>query len=416
MRRLVDAIIAAMLTLTAPAFADGEDLYAILGISRHATQSEVKKAYREKANLYHPDKYPDGDPRQRVAEEKFKQVAIAYETLGDPESRKTYDLLGSDAPGTGGAQESIFSIFKRSGRSLHGWHFIDQFEKRYGDPDDVLFAKLRAPVTRIPEGIVRASAFAEDCRDLLNLATTSGAGDWTLQTRTIQAIFLSPWADSHPEVLNDALARLSSPSQRFVLFDTLLRKSQVWEELPAFQGLWNEMLTHPGQHGDYSQLISVTKHLLPPSNAKRLRVRAALQRIDELGLDDYMSVFFIEDLFKSVSRKDAPPDARRFYAEELKMAVKTRPFRKLAESSRMSAGIDDAVLDFFAHYGSDLPEAHAYSQVFALKMNYSLDRPDDKVDAERRAILERELGPFEPQPLAPTCIQKGLIIARKPRP
>ena len=71
-----------------------KDYYGILGLDRKATAEEIKKAYRKLARKYHPDvsKDPDG-------EEKFKEVAEAYETLKDAEKRAAYDQLGSHQPG-----------------------------------------------------------------------------------------------------------------------------------------------------------------------------------------------------------------------------------------------------------------------------------------------------------------------------
>ena len=64
------------------------DYYEVLGLSKTASQDEVKKAYRKLARKYHPDANPD-DPK---AEEKFKEVSSAYEVLSDAEKRKMYDL------------------------------------------------------------------------------------------------------------------------------------------------------------------------------------------------------------------------------------------------------------------------------------------------------------------------------------
>lgn len=66
------------------------DPYEILGVSRNATQEEIKKAYRKLAHKYHPDKNP-GD---KQAEEKFKQINNAYEILSDPEKKANYDRFG----------------------------------------------------------------------------------------------------------------------------------------------------------------------------------------------------------------------------------------------------------------------------------------------------------------------------------
>ncbi|MGI6552096.1 MAG: molecular chaperone DnaJ [Bacillota bacterium] len=74
------------------------DYYEILGVSRDASQEEIKKAYRKLARKYHPDVNP-GD---KTAEEKFKEVTEAYEVLVDEEKRANYDRFGHAAAGGGG--------------------------------------------------------------------------------------------------------------------------------------------------------------------------------------------------------------------------------------------------------------------------------------------------------------------------
>ncbi|MFQ6047308.1 MAG: molecular chaperone DnaJ [Gemmatimonadales bacterium] len=66
------------------------DLYETLGVSRNASEADIKKAYRRLAMEYHPDRN-NGDPR---AEEKFKEVTEAYEVLRDPDKRSRYDRFG----------------------------------------------------------------------------------------------------------------------------------------------------------------------------------------------------------------------------------------------------------------------------------------------------------------------------------
>jgi molecular chaperone DnaJ len=75
-----------------------DELYKTLGVSKKASDEEIKKAYRKLARQYHPDRNPD-DP---VAEEKFKEISAAHDVLGDPEKRKEYDAGGMFGGGPGG--------------------------------------------------------------------------------------------------------------------------------------------------------------------------------------------------------------------------------------------------------------------------------------------------------------------------
>ena len=90
-----------------------KDFYEVLGVSRSANESEIKKAYRKLALKYHPDKNPD----DKASEDKFKEAAEAYEVLSDSDKRARYDRFGhAGMGGAGGGRggmdmDDIFSQF-----------------------------------------------------------------------------------------------------------------------------------------------------------------------------------------------------------------------------------------------------------------------------------------------------------------
>ncbi|MBR3423149.1 MAG: DnaJ domain-containing protein, partial [Clostridia bacterium] len=82
--------------------AEKRDYYEVLGVSKTASDDDIKKAYRKLAKQYHPDMNP-GD---KAAEQKFKEINEAYEVVSDPEKRAKYDQYGHAAfdPGAGAGQ------------------------------------------------------------------------------------------------------------------------------------------------------------------------------------------------------------------------------------------------------------------------------------------------------------------------
>jgi len=100
------------------------DYYEILGISKTASADEIKKAYRNLALKYHPDRVPAD--KKKEAEEKFKEISEAYEVLTDAQKKATYDQYG---------HAGVDSSFKQGGFTWQDFHHFDDLKDIFGGFD-----------------------------------------------------------------------------------------------------------------------------------------------------------------------------------------------------------------------------------------------------------------------------------------
>jgi len=103
------------------------DLYDVLGVSRSASDADIKKAYRRLAMKYHPDRNPG---KEKEATEKFKEINEAYGVLGDPEKRKQYDQYGTvgnigDIFGSNSTRAGFEGVMRDFGGLGLGLDFLD---------------------------------------------------------------------------------------------------------------------------------------------------------------------------------------------------------------------------------------------------------------------------------------------------
>ncbi len=109
-----------------------KDYYKVLGVEKTATVAEIKKAYKELAFKYHPDK----NPGNAKAEDRFKEISAAYAVLSDKSKRAQYDQFGSSGFHQRYSQEDIFrgadlnDIFREMGFSSNNDIFGQIFRRR----------------------------------------------------------------------------------------------------------------------------------------------------------------------------------------------------------------------------------------------------------------------------------------------
>ena len=151
--------------------AQKRDYYEVLGVSKTASEDEIKKAYRKIAIQYHPDRNP-GD---KQAEEKFKEAAEAYNVLHDPQKRQQYDQFGFDGPmggggfgGFSGASMNMDDIFSMFGDVFggHGFGGFSGFSGHGGGHaqhrGNDLRLKVRMSLQEVSEGVTKKFKVRKD--------------------------------------------------------------------------------------------------------------------------------------------------------------------------------------------------------------------------------------------------------------
>ncbi|NLC96096.1 MAG: molecular chaperone DnaJ [Erysipelotrichaceae bacterium] len=188
--------------------AEKRDYYDVLGVSKGASEQEIKKAYRSLAKKYHPDVSKEKD-----AEAKFKEINEAYEVLSDTQKRATYDQFGHegmDGSGFGGFQSGsyddlndIFSSFFGGGFSQSGFGGFGSSSRSTGPMKgqdrymsmnisfmDAIFGKTETINLRVDEQCSHCKGSgAETPNDIETCPTCNGSGTVISQQRTAFGVF-----------------------------------------------------------------------------------------------------------------------------------------------------------------------------------------------------------------------------------
>ncbi|MBA42924.1 MAG: hypothetical protein CMF62_02805 [Magnetococcales bacterium] len=160
------------------------EYYDNLGVSKSATQSEIKKAYYKLSRKLHPDKNPSKD-----AAEKFKQIVEAYEVLSDPEKRKVYDQYGKDGLNSQGMSVDPSELFERMFGGRGGFPFGFGNNEPTNNKKNPLRERLNLTMEEIYNGAtknikVSRRTMKKGFSGSLDCVMCKGRGRVTLQQRT----------------------------------------------------------------------------------------------------------------------------------------------------------------------------------------------------------------------------------------
>jgi len=154
-----------------------EDLYQMLGVERNASAEEIKRAFRQLAKQYHPDRNP-GDEE---AEKKFKNIQGAYDVLGDEQKRAAYDRFGSQAFEGGAGGFHFGGDFGEDFASTMSGMFGNLFNNVGRQPErgDHLQYDLEISLEEAAAGVVKTFSFHAE--DSCSACSGSGAGKGSKQ-------------------------------------------------------------------------------------------------------------------------------------------------------------------------------------------------------------------------------------------
>ncbi|HEY3374846.1 MAG TPA: molecular chaperone DnaJ [Candidatus Aquicultor sp.] len=206
-----------------------QDFYELLGVSKDASQDEIKKAYRKQARQYHPD-VNQHDPD---AEAKFKEVNEAYDVLSDPEKRRNYDTFGSakGGPQFGGFGGSDFSGF-------------GGFESAFGDIFDMFFGGAANQGRRTSSTAQRGSDLSLDLTTEFEEAVFGIAKEVEIARlvgcEVCGGSGVTP--GSQPEICPDCQGAGEIHSQQNTVFGTFVRTATC----PRCQGI-GQIISNPCQ-------------------------------------------------------------------------------------------------------------------------------------------------------------------------
>lgn len=168
------------------------DYYEVLGVQKTASEAEIKKAYRQMALKFHPDK----NPGNKEAEDKFKEAASAYEVLSNAEKRKRYDQFGhqgvGSAAGGGGYDMNMDDIFSHFGDVFGGAHPFESFfgggggrgRTRHVNRGSNLRIKVKLTLQEIANGVekkIKVSKFVA-CKSCTGTGADKGSSFHTCPT------------------------------------------------------------------------------------------------------------------------------------------------------------------------------------------------------------------------------------------